>query len=104
MSTDWSADPDFQYLAVDRKKLMKEQTQSFDGKKACWVPDAKEGFARAEIQSTKGEEVTVKIEKNNDVSIEKDPPWGSRKSIKGHQMCTLSLSRQLLNAAERVIC
>ena len=69
MSTDWSVDPDFQYLAVDRKKLMKEQTQAFDGKKACWVPSEKEGFARAEIQSTKGEEVTVKIESNNEVLL-----------------------------------
>ena len=65
---DWADDPDFQYLAVDRKKLMKEQTQAFDGKKACWVPDEKEGFTRAEIQSTKGEEVTVMLEKNRDVS------------------------------------
>lgn len=61
-------DPDFQYLAVDRKKLMKEQTQTFDGKKMCWIPDEKEGYLAAEIQSTKGEEVTVKIIKNNDVS------------------------------------
>ncbi|KAL4239400.1 hypothetical protein ACF0H5_000216 [Mactra antiquata] len=67
MSTDWSQDPDFQYLAVDHKKLMKEQTTPFDGKKSCWVPHEKEGFCRAEIQSTKGEEVTVKLEKNNDI-------------------------------------
>ncbi|XP_013068443.2 myosin heavy chain, striated muscle-like isoform X4 [Biomphalaria glabrata] len=60
------SDPDFQYLAVDRKKLMKEQNQNFDGKKSCWVPDAKEGFLAAEIQSTKGEEITVKILKNNE--------------------------------------
>lgn len=65
--TDWSQDPDFQYLAVDHKKLMRE-AKPFDGKKACWVPHDTEGFVRAEIQSTKGEEVTVKIEKNNDVS------------------------------------
>merc|ERR1711874_262719 len=45
---------------------MKEQTQTFDGKKACWVPDKKEGFLAAEIQSTKGEEITVKIDKNNE--------------------------------------
>ena len=64
---DLSYDEDFKYLAVDRKKLMKEQTQPFDGKKACWVPCEKEGFIRAEIQSTKGEEVTVKHEKNNEV-------------------------------------
>lgn len=67
MSTDWSQDPDFKYLALDRKKMMKEQTAVFDGKKACWVPCPKEGFARAEIQSTKGEEVTVKFLKDNDV-------------------------------------
>lgn len=65
---DHSGDQDFQYLAVDRKKLMREQTQPYDGKKACWVPCAKEGFIRAEIQSTKGEEVSVKIEKTNEVS------------------------------------
>lgn len=58
--TDYSQDPDFQYLAVDRKKLMKEQLP-FDGKKACWIPDDKEGFARAEIVSSKGEEITVKL-------------------------------------------
>ncbi|XP_045214008.1 myosin heavy chain, striated muscle-like [Mercenaria mercenaria] len=59
--TDWSADPDFKYLAVDRNKLMKEQTQPFDGKKACWIPDEKEGFARADIVSSKGDEITVKL-------------------------------------------
>ena len=52
-STDWSADPDFLYLAVDRKKLMTEQTSAFDGKKACWVPDEKEGYVRAEINPPK---------------------------------------------------
>lgn len=57
-------DPDFEFLAVDRKKLMAEQTKAFDGKKACWVPDAKEGFMAAEIQSTKGEEITVKTASN----------------------------------------
>lgn len=68
MSFDYS-DPDFQYLAVDRKKLMKEQTTPFDGKKNCWVPDPKEGFASAEIQSSKGEEITVKIMSDNSVSV-----------------------------------
>merc|ERR1712066_1161017 len=59
-------DPDFQYLIVDRKKLLKEQTGTFDGKKACWVPDKELGFLKAEIQSTKGEEITVKIEKTSE--------------------------------------
>ncbi|XP_071106375.1 myosin heavy chain, striated muscle-like [Haliotis cracherodii] len=53
------ADPEMQYLAVDRKKLMKEQNQSFDAKKSCWAPDAEQGFVAAEIQSTTGDDVTV---------------------------------------------
>ncbi|KAK3768207.1 hypothetical protein RRG08_031740 [Elysia crispata] len=66
-------DPDFQFLVVDRKKLMKEQTQTFDGKKACWIPDSKEGFLAAEIQSSKGDEITVKTtEKNETRTVKKD--------------------------------
>ncbi|XP_048256831.1 myosin heavy chain, striated muscle-like [Haliotis rufescens] len=53
------ADPEMQYLAVDRKKLMKEQNQSFDAKKSCWAPDAEQGFVAAEIQSTTGDDTTV---------------------------------------------
>lgn len=66
-------DPDMKYLAVDRKALMKEQTVPFDGKKMCWVPDEKEGFLAAEIQSTKGDEITVKtIEGNENRTVKKD--------------------------------
>ncbi|XP_041362744.1 myosin heavy chain, striated muscle-like isoform X1 [Gigantopelta aegis] len=65
-------DPDFQYLAVDRKKMMKEQTQTFDGKKACWIPNEKEGFIQGEIISTKGDEVTVKTIKGETVTVKKD--------------------------------
>ena len=61
-------DEDMKYLAVDRKRMMREQTQTFDGKKNCWVPDEKEGFLAAEIQSTKGEEITVKLIKSMEVS------------------------------------
>lgn len=57
-------DPDFQYLAVDRKKLMEEQTQPFDAKTSCWIPDHKEGYLKATITATKGDEVTVLTEKN----------------------------------------
>ena len=62
-------DPDFQYLVVDRKKLLKEQTQVFDGKKACWIPDPKDGFLQAEIESSDGGKVTVKILKNSEVGF-----------------------------------
>ena len=49
------------FLEVTREERIRLQAQPFDGKKQCWVPDHKEGFLAAEIQSTKGEEVTVKL-------------------------------------------
>ena len=52
-------DEDFKYLGVDRKALIAEQ-KPFDGKKNCWVPDEKEGYMRGEIESTKGDMVTVR--------------------------------------------
>ena len=52
-------DPDFLYLGVDRKKTMAE-APPYDGKKNCWVPDEKEGYVAAEIESTKGDVVCVK--------------------------------------------
>ena len=56
-----SFDEDFQYLRPDPRKLAEEHNQPFDGKKMCWIPDQKEGFVKAEIISTKGEDVTVAI-------------------------------------------
>ena len=52
------------YLALPSEERIKLQAQPFDGKKQCWVPDVKESFVAAEITATKGEEVTVKTEKN----------------------------------------
>jgi hypothetical protein len=51
------------YLVLPPEEKIKLQAQPFDGKKACWVPDAKESFVAGEIVSTKGEEVTVKNNK-----------------------------------------
>lgn len=62
------SDPDFQYLSVDRKKMIREAAP-FDGKKNCWIPDDKEGFAPAEIQSSKGDEITVKVTTDQSVSF-----------------------------------
>ncbi len=68
MSSYDPTDPDMLYLAVDRKKLLKEQAgQVFDAKKACWAPDPEQGFVAAELQSTKGEEVTVIITESKQV-------------------------------------
>ena len=60
------------YLALPTEERIKLQAQPFDGKKQCWVPDAKESFLAAEITSTKGEEVTAKTSKG-DVS-----PWKAK--------------------------
>jgi len=65
-------DPDFQYLAPNKKKLAEEQRQPFDSKKNCWIPDHKEGYVKAEIMSTKGEEVQVLTEKMAETTVKKD--------------------------------
>lgn len=62
-------DPDYKYLCVDKKDLMQLQTVPFDGKKNCWVPDEKLGFVAAEIQSSKGDDITVKTVEKMDVSL-----------------------------------
>ena len=59
----YADDPDFQYLAPDKKKLTEEQNAPFDSKKNCWIPDHKEGYMKAEIISSKGDEITVLTEK-----------------------------------------
>ena len=52
-------DPDFRFLCVDRRRLLAEQTKPFDGRKNCWIPDPKHGYVRAEIQTARGQEVSV---------------------------------------------
>lgn len=51
------------YLAIDKKAMLKAQAEGppFDGKKACFVPDEKEGYLPADIVSSKGEEITVQV-------------------------------------------
>ncbi|RMZ94063.1 myosin heavy striated muscle-like isoform X1 [Brachionus plicatilis] len=60
------------YLLVPQADRIKMQAQPFDGKKNCWIPDKTEGFLAAEIQSTKGEEVSVKTSKGETVTFKKD--------------------------------
>ena len=64
LAKSWDDDPDFEYLAPPRAKLLEEQTQPFDGKKQCWIPDNKDGYIKAEILSTKGDDITVITGKN----------------------------------------
>ena len=65
ISTD---DNDFQFLGVDRAKVLKE-APPYDGKKSCWVPDEKEGYVAAEIESTKGEIVCVRTVERLEVAF-----------------------------------
>jgi hypothetical protein len=53
------------YLSLSAEERIKLQAQPFDGKKQCWVPDAKESFVPGEITATKGEEVTCKTDKGD---------------------------------------
>jgi len=53
-------DPDpteYLYISLEQKRI--DQSKPYDGKKACWVPCEKDGFALGEIQGTKGDLVTV---------------------------------------------
>ena len=59
------------YLLVSKEERIKYSAMPFDGKKSCWVPDHKEGFLAAEIQSTKGDDVTVKTSKGEVILFEK---------------------------------
>lgn len=53
-------DPDFKYLGVDRKAMMKQQAaQQFDSKKNFWIPDDKEGFVTAVVEEDNGDQVKV---------------------------------------------
>lgn len=51
------------FLAPTEKEQISFAAQTYDGKKNVWVPHKKEGFAKAEIQSSSGEKVTVKTSK-----------------------------------------
>lgn len=57
-------DPEFQeamkYLALPSDEKIKLRSQPFDAKKSCWIPDPKESYIAAEIEETKGDQVTVK--------------------------------------------
>jgi Myosin N-terminal SH3-like domain len=63
----FEGDGDFVFLALDRKKML-EEAPAYDAKTTCWIPDHKEGYAKANIKSTKGDDVTVVTETSMEVS------------------------------------
>ncbi|KAL0119531.1 hypothetical protein PUN28_007766 [Cardiocondyla obscurior] len=53
-------DPDptpYLFVSLEQKRI--DQTKPYDAKKACWVPDEKEGYLLGEIKATKGDVVSV---------------------------------------------
>jgi hypothetical protein len=72
-------DPDptpYLFVSLEQKRI--DQTKPYDAKKACWVPDEKEGYLLGEIKATKGDVVSVGLP-------------GGEVCIR-HPLCTLLLS------------
>ncbi|KDR15411.1 Myosin heavy chain, muscle, partial [Zootermopsis nevadensis] len=66
-------DPDpTPYLFVSLEQKRMDQTKPYDAKKACWVPDEKEGYVLGEIKATKGDLVTVSLPGGEDKNVKKD--------------------------------
>lgn len=55
---DEEADPT-PYLFVSLEQRRIDQSKPYDAKKACWIPDEKEGYLLGEIKATKGDIVSV---------------------------------------------
>jgi myosin heavy chain 6/7 len=71
-------DPDpTPYLFVSLEQKRMDQTKPYDAKKACWVPDEKEGYLLGEIKATKGDLVTVGLP-NGEVSLSHATPTHKR--------------------------
>ncbi|XP_076397241.1 myosin heavy chain isoform X31 [Megachile rotundata] len=66
-------DPDptpYLFVSLEQKRI--DQTKPYDAKKACWVPDEKEGYLLGEIKATKGDVVTVGLPGGETKQFRKD--------------------------------
>uniref|UniRef100_A0AAG5DQN3 Myosin heavy chain n=1 Tax=Anopheles atroparvus TaxID=41427 RepID=A0AAG5DQN3_ANOAO len=66
-------DPDptpFLFISLEQKRI--DQSKPYDSKKACWVPEEKEGYVLGEIKATKGELVTVALPGGETKDYKKD--------------------------------
>lgn len=55
---DEEADPTpYLFISLEQKRI--DQSKPYDAKKACWIPDEKEGYLLGEIKATKGDIVSV---------------------------------------------
>ena len=83
-------DPDFLYLGVDKKKMMAEMGD-FDSKKSVWIPDEKDMFIPADIESTTGDVVAVKTRKG-EVGLLVSAVEGGRRRLISPSFFSLSCS------------
>ncbi|XP_014212309.1 myosin heavy chain, muscle isoform X22 [Copidosoma floridanum] len=68
---DEDADPTpYLYVSLEQKRI--DQTKPYDAKKACWVPDEKEGYLLGEIKATKGDVVSVGLPGGETRDFKKD--------------------------------
>ncbi|XP_050457072.1 myosin heavy chain, muscle isoform X11 [Cataglyphis hispanica] len=66
-------DPDptpYLFVSLEQKRI--DQTKPYDAKKACWVPDEKEGYVLGEIKATKGDIVSVGLPGGETKQFRKD--------------------------------
>ncbi|KZC14949.1 Myosin heavy chain, muscle [Dufourea novaeangliae] len=66
-------DPDptpYLFVSLEQKRI--DQTKPYDAKKACWVPDEKEGYLLGEIKATKGDVVSVGLPGGESKQFRKD--------------------------------
>ncbi|PSN34122.1 Myosin heavy chain [Blattella germanica] len=66
-------DPDptpYLFVSLEQKRI--DQTKPYDAKKACWVPDEKEGYLLGEIKATKGDLVTVSLPGGEEKTLKKE--------------------------------
>ncbi|CAL7933715.1 unnamed protein product [Xylocopa violacea] len=66
-------DPDptpYLFVSLEQKRI--DQTKPYDAKKACWVPDEKEGYVLGEIKATKGDIVSVSLPGGETKDFKKD--------------------------------
>ncbi|XP_025262951.1 myosin heavy chain, muscle isoform X27 [Camponotus floridanus] len=66
-------DPDptpYLFVSLEQKRI--DQTKPYDAKKACWVPDEKDGYLLGEIKATKGDIVSVGLPGGETRDFKKD--------------------------------
>ena len=50
------------YLFISLEQKRKDQSKPYDGKKMFWIPDEKETYILGNIESEKGDTVTLSID------------------------------------------